>query len=74
MAVEGETPVSLRFARKSPLSLGLLGMGLAEPTTNKLTNNGMKQGSKRKAEGGKKKEKLEKPSKGQHDWLQFEEE
>ena len=45
-----------------------------KPTTNKLTNNGMKQGSKRKAEGGKKKEKLEKPSKGQHDWLQFEEE
>ena len=29
LAVEGETPVSLRFARKSPLSLGLLDMGLA---------------------------------------------
>ena len=29
LAVEGETPVSLRFAQKSPLSLGLLGMGLA---------------------------------------------
>ena len=29
LTVEGETPVSQSFARSSPPSLGLLGMGLA---------------------------------------------
>ena len=29
LAVWGEMPVSLRFARRSPLPFGLLGMGLA---------------------------------------------